>query len=117
MKSKRALFVTVATLVMLAMVAAPIVARQSKDVLTAGKYSAKVKAIVCSGCGTLIKQTLQKMKAIDAVTVDQEKKTVQFSVKKDGSVKVADLQKALKAASDQMGMGADYTLSDLQPVK
>ncbi len=117
MNARRALFVTVAILAMLAMVAAPIMARQSKDVLTAGKYSAKVKAIVCGGCGPLIKQTLQKMKELDAVTVDQEKKTVQFSVKKDGTVKVAELQKALKAASDQMGMGADYTLSDIQPVK
>jgi hypothetical protein len=51
------------------------------------------------------------------VKVDQDKKTVQFTVKKDATVKVSDLQKALKAAADRMGMGADYTLSDLHPTK
>lgn len=117
MNTKRALFITVVTLIMVAVVSAPIIARQSKDVLTAGKYSASVKAIVCGGCGPLIKETLQKMKEIDAVTVDSGKKTVQFAVKKDSTVKLSDLQKALKAASDTMGMGADYTLSDVKPLK
>lgn len=118
MNKRTVLLVAAAVLVLLAAIsAAPISARQTQDVLKAGTYSAKVKAIVCGGCGPLIKQTLEKMKEIDTVSVDSAKKTVQFAVKKDSTVKLSDVQKALKAAADQMGMGADYELSDLKPVR
>jgi hypothetical protein len=118
MNTRTAVLVAAATLVLLAAIsAAPIGAQQSRDVLTAGTYTAKVKAIVCSGCGPLIKQTLEKMKEIDSVSVDSGKKTVQFAVKKNNTVKLSDLQKALKVAADRMGMGADYTLLDLKALK
>jgi len=118
MNTRTVFLIAVATFVLLAMIsAAPIAAQQSKDVLTAGTYTAKVKAIVCSGCGPLIKQTLEKMKEIDSVSVDSEKKTVQFAVKKSNTVKLSDLQEALKAASDKMGMGANYELFDLKALK
>ena len=99
------------------MTAIPPASGQSQDVLSAGAYTAKVKAIVCGGCGPLIKQTLEKMTQIDAVSVDSEKLSVNFTVKKDSSIKLSEIQKALKAAADKMGMGADYTLSDLKPLK
>jgi hypothetical protein len=88
---------------------------QSKDMLMPGTYTAKVKAIVCGGCGPLIQKTLQNFKELEAVTVDQKSSTVQFSVKKDSMTTVGDLQKALDAAAKRMGMGADYTLSDVKP--
>jgi hypothetical protein len=75
---------------------------------------AKVKAIVCEGCGPLIQKTLQNFKELEAVTVDQKNKTVQFSVKKKSTVAVSNIQKALDAAAKLMGMGADYSLSDLK---
>lgn len=117
MKTKTVLFASIATLILLAMISAPILARQSQDILKPGEYTAKVKAIVCGGCGPLIVKTMRAMKEIDSVTVDSEKMTVQFVVKKDQTLKMADLQKALKAAADQMKMGADYTLSDLKATK
>jgi len=117
MKTKTALFASIATLILLAMISAPILAQQSQDILKPGEYTAKVKAIVCGGCGPLIKKTMLAMKEIDSVTVDSEKMTVQFVVKKDTTLKMADLQKALNAAADQMKMGADYTLSDLKATK
>jgi hypothetical protein len=83
--------------------------------LMTGTYVAKVKAIVCEGCGPLIQKTLQNFKELEAVTVDQKNKTVQFSVKKGSMTTVGNLQKALNAAAKLMGMGADYTLSDLKP--
>ena len=86
-----------------------------KDMLMPGAYTAKVKAIVCEGCGPLIQKTLQNFKELDAVTVDQKSSTVQFSVKKDNMTNLGDLQKALDAAAKRMGMGANYTLSDLKP--
>jgi hypothetical protein len=97
--------------------AAPAVVQQSQVVLAAGTYTANVKAIVCGGCGPLIKETLQSMKEIDAVSVDSAKKTVQFSVKKNTTVKLADIQKILDGAATKMGMGADYTLSTVKPTK
>lgn len=97
--------------------AAPAVVRQNPDVLTAGTYTANVKALVCGGCGPLIKETLMSMKQLDAVSVDSAKKTVQFSVKKNTTVKLADIQKILNGAATKMGMGADYTLSSVKPTK
>lgn len=96
---------------------APAVARQSQVILAAGTYTAKVQAIVCSGCGPAIKEALLSMKEIDAVSVDSAKKTVQFSVKKNTTVKLSDIQKILKGAAAEMGMGADYTLSSVKPTK
>ncbi len=88
---------------------------QSKDMLMPGTYTAKVKAIVCGECGPLIQKTLQNFKELAAVTVDQKSSTVQFSVKKDSMTTLLDLQKALDTAAKRMGMGADYTLSDVKP--
>ncbi len=112
-------FMTVVTaFVLLAMIAAiPAAAQKAPDVLKAGEYTAKVKAIACGGCGPLIKQTMEGMKAISSVNVDSTSKTVQFTVKKDATIKMADLQKALDTAAKNMGMGADYTLLDLRPAK
>jgi hypothetical protein len=86
----------------------------SQDRLRPGTYTAKVKAIVCEGCGPLIQKTLQSFKELAAVTVNQENRTVQFSVKKNNMTNVSVLQKALDAAAKRMGMGADYTLSNLK---
>ena len=88
--------------------------RQTEDMLMPGAYTAKVKAIICEGCAPLIQKTLQGFKELDAVTVDQKASTVQFSVKKDAMTSVSALQKALNAAAKRMGMGADYTLSDVK---
>jgi copper chaperone CopZ len=85
-------------------------------VLTAGAYSAQVKGIVCGGCGSFIQQTLEKIGGIEAVSVNQDKKTVQFQIKKDAKVKLAEVQKALQASAAKMGMGADYLLRDLKKV-
>ncbi len=118
MKARKSSFAIPAVLIaMLLMVAIPLAARQSEDVLSPGAYTAKVKAIVCGGCGPLIKQTLEKMKELDSVSVDSAKTSVNFAVKKDSSIKLSDIQKVLKAAADKMGMGADYTLSELKALK
>jgi hypothetical protein len=87
---------------------------QSKDMLMPGVYTAKVKAIVCGACGPLIQTTLQNFKELDSVSVDQKSSSVQFSVKKGSMTTVGDLQKALDSAAKHMGMGADYTLSDVK---
>lgn len=89
----------------------------AEDVLAAGAYTAKVKALTCAGCGPLVKKTLEGMKEIESATVDSKASTVQFVVKKDNTVKVADVQAALKVSADKMGMGADYTLSDIKAKK
>jgi hypothetical protein len=92
-------------------------AAQSAESLSAGTYVANVKAIVCSGCAPLIKETMENTKMIDSVLVDSKASTVQFQVKKDKIVKVSDLQKALNAAASKMGMGADYTLKNIKTKK
>jgi hypothetical protein len=108
----------VAVLVLTALIAAiPAAAQTAPDVLKTGEYTAKVKAITCGMCGPLIKKTMEGMKEIASATVDNAKKTVQFEVKKDATIKLVDLQKALDGAAKGMGMGADYTLLELKKAK
>jgi hypothetical protein len=57
---------------------------------------------------------MQAQPGIDAVTVDQQSSSVSFTIKPGTQVQLADLQNALKAASGQMGMGADYQLHDVK---
>lgn len=82
--------------------------------LQSGKYSAKVVAIPCAACPPEIEKTLKAQPAIDEVSVDQKSSTVRFSVKAGAQVQLSDLQKALKTASEQMGMGADYRLKNVK---
>ena len=82
--------------------------------LKAGTYEATVKAIVCGGCGEFIQNTLEENKSLENISVDQKTRRLQFTVKKGSTAQLADLQLALKASADRMGMGADYTLDDLR---
>ena len=107
----------VAALALSALICVPVAVSQSQGMLTAGKYTANVKAIVCDGCGALIKETMENTKLIDSVFVDSKASTVRFQVKKDKAIKLPDLQSALKSAAAKMGMGADYTLSEVKVVK
>jgi hypothetical protein len=83
------------------------------QILQTGKYTARVTAIPCEGCPSVIEQTMLAQPGIASAKADQKTSTLTFTVKSDAVVKVSDLQKALKAASDQMGMGADYSLKDI----
>jgi hypothetical protein len=106
--------VVVIAAVVAAIGATTVITRAAENVLSAGTYTAKVKALVCRGCGPLVKKTMEGLKAIEAASVDQQTSTLEFKVKKDNSIKVSEIQTALKAAADKMGMGADYTLSDVK---
>jgi hypothetical protein len=88
---------------------------QSKGMLMPGTYTARVKAIVCGECVPQIQKALQNFKELEAVTVDKKSSIVQFSVKRGSMTTQSDLQKALNTAAKRMGMGADYTLSDVKP--
>ena len=91
--------------------------QKGKDqVLQEGAYSATVKALVCGGCGPKVEETLRNVDGIQSVAVDQEKKTVKFTVKKGAKIKLTDLQKILRASSLEMGMGADYQIKGLKKV-
>jgi len=104
-----------AILALWAMVFALGAAAQSRDVLAVGKYTAKVKSIVCDECGPRIRQAMEGTQSIDSVFVDSKASTVRFQVKR--AIKLGDLQNALKSAASKMGMGADYTLSDIKIAK
>ena len=93
------------------------IAAPSQDVdrrLQAGKYSAKVTAIPCAACPPEIVKTLNAQAAIEDVSVDPKASAVTFTIKPGMVVLLSDLQKALKTASDQMGMGADYQLKNVK---
>jgi hypothetical protein len=91
----------------------PGAAQTDKPVLKAGKYTAKVTAIPCEGCPPVIEKTMLDQKGIGSAKADQKTSTLSFTVKQGSVIKVPDLQKALKSASDEMGMGADYTLKNI----
>lgn len=88
--------------------------KAAAKVLKEGMYSAMVTAIPCNACPPKIEEALKAQPAIDSVSVDQKTSTVRFSVKTGAQVPLSELQKALKAASDQMGMGADYQLKNVK---
>jgi hypothetical protein len=90
MNPRKVFYPMISALVFLAMIS--LAAGQSPEVLNAGKYSAKVKAITCGGCGPLIKKTMLAMKEIESVAVDSDIKVLEFVVKKDSSIKLSDLQ-------------------------
>jgi copper chaperone CopZ len=87
------------------------------SVLKEGTYTAKVKALACSACPPEVQKALGSVKGVRSVSVDAEKKTVQFTVDKGTTVSEAEIQRVLKAASEQMGMGADYSLLDIKMIK
>lgn len=89
----------------------------AKGVLKEGSYTAKVAALACEACPPAVEKALKAFPGIEGVSVAREKSTVKFTVKKGASVKAVKLQAALKAASDEMGMGADYSLRDLKLVE
>ena len=89
------------------------VAPAEVQILKAGKYTAHVTAIPCEGCPPVIEKTMLDQKGIGSAKADQKTSTLSFTVKPGSVIKVPDLQKALKSASDEMGMGADYTLKNI----
>ena len=103
--------------VLAAVTAAMATAPAKEQILKAGTYKAQVMAIVCEGCPPLIEQTMLAQPGIASAKADQKTSILTFTVKPEALVKVSDLQKALKAASDQMGMGADYTLNNIRRKK
>jgi copper chaperone CopZ len=88
---------------------------KTAETLAPGRYTAKVKMLACEGCGPEVEKTLNGVKGVEAAKVDSKTSTVEFGVK--DPVKVAELQKTLKAASEEMGMGADYSLSKIQSLE
>lgn len=83
-------------------------------VLTAGRYTAKVKALVCGACAKNIRDTARAFPGIESVSVDEKSSKLNFTVGPDAHVNVAKLQAALKASSEEMGMGADYSLRNIR---
>lgn len=84
------------------------------QVLKPGEYAATAKALVCEACAGEIEKVLKGFPGVEAVTVAQEDGKVRFRIKKRAAVKLDEVQARLKAESDKMGMGADYTLRDVK---
>lgn len=97
--------------------ASPPPKRAADASLSAGYYEANVGAIVCGGCKALIEKTMRSVDGVGAAQVDDQKGKVVFAVLKGHTVRLGEIQSALKVAADQMGMGADYSLSDVSPLK
>ena len=94
------------------------VTKVGDDLLAPGRYTGTIKAFVCGGCAEWVQSKLSAVKALDQVTADQKTREVQFTVKKEAKVKQGDIQKVLDAAAKEMGMGADFTLTELKkPLK
>lgn len=92
----------------------PAPAHGQDPVLPAGQYSARIKKVVCGGCGSVIEKTMSKIKGLENVTVDQKNSRVNFGVAKGALVPWSAIQAELKKSAANMGMGADYSLSDFQ---
>lgn len=88
--------------------------KEAHAVLSEGEYTAKVKALVCSGCGPMVESALKGMEGVESAAVDSGASTVKFSVKKGAKIRKDDLQKTLDAEAAKMGMGANFNLFDLK---
>ncbi|TXH29781.1 MAG: hypothetical protein E6Q99_00260 [Elusimicrobia bacterium] len=82
--------------------------------LAPGGYGATLPAFVCGGCAEWVQGHLAKDKRLTGVAVDPASRALTFRVKPGAPVTAAELQKALDAAATQMGMGADYTMTELK---
>lgn len=89
-------------------------AKAKAQVLKQGHYTAQVKAIVCGACAPKILETVRGFPGIEDASVDQDNSQLNFSVKSGAKVSLSKLQGKLKAASEKMGMGADYTLREIK---
>lgn len=96
------------------MAAPKTVKKAGEEMLSPGRYTATVKAFVCDGCAEWIATKLKAEKSLQDVSADQKTREVQFTVKKEAKVKQSDIQKVLDAAAKEMGMGADFTLTELK---
>lgn len=94
-----------------AAVAAPV---KKAAPLAPGTYGATLPAFVCGGCTEWVQSHLEKDKRLTAVAVDPATRALSFRVKPGATVTAAEIQKALDAAATQMGMGADYTMTELK---
>lgn len=90
------------------------VVKVGDDLLSPGRYSGTIKSFVCGGCAEWVQTKLSAVKVLEDVTADQKTRGVQFTVKKEAKVKQSDIQKVLDAAAKEMGMGADFTLTELK---
>lgn len=98
----------------LLMAAPKTVKKAGEEMLSPGRYTGTIKAFVCGGCAEWIQTKLSAVKTLEVVTADQKTRVVQFTVKKEAKVKRTDIQKVLDSAADEMGMGADFTLTELK---
>ena len=89
-------------------------AAEKDAALPTGTYSARIKALACAGCAPLIEKSMRNLKEVGPVHVDTKSARLHFAVKEGASLKMSDLNAALKKSAGEMGMGADFTLSDLK---
>lgn len=118
MRFRRTSLVLMLVLIAGALATASLAGEDSHGVaLKEGSYIAKVTALPCDACAPEVKKTLSGIEGVGSVSVDTRSRTVTFAIEKGANVTEAALQKALKAASDKMGMGADYTLHELKRIE
>lgn len=65
-------------------------------------------------CLKKITETAAAFPGVQDVSADRKSSTLRFTVAPGAQVDVASLQAALKTASDEMGMGADCSLSNIK---
>jgi hypothetical protein len=87
----------------------------AQDVLKPGQYTCTIKVIGCEQCVKLILKTLMGFKELSTLSLDQQTSSLRFTVKKDMTIRVSDIQKSLNDAASKMKMAGDYTLFDVKP--
>jgi hypothetical protein len=85
--------------------------------LTTGYYEALVKAIPCDCCKDHLEETIRNTDGIGAAQYNDAEGTVRFTVMKGKTLSLPQLTESLQQAQEQMGMGADYTLSEIKLLK
>ncbi len=87
----------------------------AQDVLKPGQYTCTIKVIDCEQCVKLILKTFMGFKELSALSLDQKTSSLRFTVKKDMTIGLSDIQKSLNDAASKMKMAGDYTLFDVKP--
>lgn len=81
--------------------------------LPPGRYSVRLKGLVCTVCGRAIAAEWMKLPEVEKATVDFDMEQATLWVRIDRHLKVAALRKKLRPAAKLADMGTRYEIGEI----
>jgi len=87
-------------------------APKALDPLTAGRYSAPLKGLLCTVCARAVAAEWMKIPAVEKASVDFDAGRVVVTVRLGKTVSVSTLRRALRRAERTANLGDHFALGD-----